>query len=307
MRRMRAEVGLREVAVVVGLLLGAPRRQRARARVEVERLLPQLLPALPDRDLPLDLGLDAPGDVVEGVHVLELAARAQLARAGRADRDVGVDAQRALLHLGVRDAELDDRLPQELEHALRLLGGVDVRRGHDLDERRAAAVEVDERVRRPADAPAAAADVERLGRVLLEVRTHDPDHMLLLANRYEHLAIYARRHIVLGDLIALWQVGVEVVLAGEDGTGRDLAAEREPELQRPFDRLPVRHGEGAREAEADRAGLGVLGRAEPGRAAAEHLRARLELDVDLEADDGLPGHDRHLRGTVSKPIAASSA
>ena len=95
--------------------------------------------------------------------------------AGLAHRDVGVAAQRALLHLGVGDAELDDRLAQELEEAPRLLAGADVRLGHDLDERRAAAVEVDERRLGAADPAGRAADVDRLRRVLLEVRADDPD------------------------------------------------------------------------------------------------------------------------------------
>ena len=98
--------------------------------------------------------------------------------------DVGVDAQRPLLHLGVGDPELDDRLPEQLQEAARVLGGVDVRAGDDLDERRAAAVEVDERVVGAADPAGAAADVRRLRRVLLEVRAHDPD--LVVAVRRWH-------------------------------------------------------------------------------------------------------------------------
>ena len=86
------------------------------------------------------------------------------------------NAQRALLHLRVGDAELDHRLPQQLQEPLRLLGRADVGLGHDLDERRAAAVEVDERAVRAVDPALGAADVDRLRRVLLEVRALDPDH-----------------------------------------------------------------------------------------------------------------------------------
>ena len=43
------------------------------------------------------------------------------------------------------------------------------------------------------------------------------------------------------------------------------------------------------------------------RAAAEHLRARLQLHVDLQPDHRLPGHHRSRSGTTSKPIARSSA
>jgi hypothetical protein len=60
---------------------------------------------------------------------------------------------------------------------------VDVGRGHDLDERRPAAVEVDERVVRAADAARASAHVHRLGRVLLEMSTHDPDRTIAIRRR----------------------------------------------------------------------------------------------------------------------------
>ena len=84
-------------------------------------------------------------------------------------------AQRALLHARVRDPERDDRLPEELEEALRLLGRAEVRLRDDLDERRAAAVEVDQRPLGADLPPGAAADVHGLRRVLLEVRAHEPD------------------------------------------------------------------------------------------------------------------------------------
>ena len=88
----RHEVGLGEVPVVVRLLLRAARRQRPARRVEVVRLLLDLSPALPDADLPLDLGLDPARDEVERVHVLDLRARAELVRPFRADGDVRVHA-----------------------------------------------------------------------------------------------------------------------------------------------------------------------------------------------------------------------
>ena len=176
------EVGLGEVAVVVGLLLRASRGERPRPGVEVVRLLQHPVARLPHADLTLDLGLDPARDEVEGVHVLDLRPRAQLVRPGRPHRDVGVDAKRALLHLRIGDPELDDRLAEELEEALRLVGGADVGRRHDLDERRAAAVVVDERGVGAADAPGTPADVDRLRRVLLEVGAYDADHTVAICS-----------------------------------------------------------------------------------------------------------------------------
>ena len=59
--------------------------------------------------------------------------------------------------------------------------------------------------------------------------------------------------------------------------------------------------------EADRARVRVLGREVLERAAAEHLRARLQVDVDLEADDRLPSSSRAAPGRSRTPSACSSA
>ena len=157
------------------------RGQRARRGVVVVGLLLHLAAGLPYADLARDLRLDPSRHEVERVHVLELGARPQLARARRPDGDVRVDAQSAFLHLRVRDPELDDRLAQQLQEALRVLGGAEVRLRHDLDERSPAAVEVDEGVVGAADPPGASPDVDGLRGVLLEMRAHDPD--LLVAVR----------------------------------------------------------------------------------------------------------------------------
>jgi len=57
-RRDRHEIGFGEVAVVVRLLLRAQRADRAGCRIEVERLLHDLLARVEDRPLALDLGGD---------------------------------------------------------------------------------------------------------------------------------------------------------------------------------------------------------------------------------------------------------
>ena len=66
----------------------------------------------------------------------------------------------------------------------------------------------------------------------------------------------AERDVVLGDLVALGQVGIEVVLAVEDRARRDLAAERHAHHQPVVDGLGVDHRQRAR-----------AGRGRPGRCA----------------------------------------
>src|SRR5436190_71979 len=77
--------------------------------------------------------------------------------------------------------------------------------------------------------------------------------------------------VVLADLVALGEVGIEVVLAVEDGSRRGLAAERQPDHQAELDRSLVHDRQAAGMTEADRAGVRVRLVAEGELAAAEHL------------------------------------
>ena len=166
-----------------------------------------------------------------------------------------------------------------------LLGGADVGIGHDLHQRRARAVEVDQ-----ADPSAGVVGgVDELGRVLLEVGPGDPDRDLALGRLERQPAMGGERQVVLADLVALRQVRVEVVLA--------IPAGRRPASRRRSRRPVARtcstarrliDRQRARQAEADRADVAVRRRAGVVvRAAAEHLRGGLQLAVDLDPDDGL--------------------
>jgi hypothetical protein len=152
-------------------------------------------------------------------------------------------------------------------------------------------------VRGAADASGRTADVHGLRRVLLEMRARDADGLVAVGARNHERAAPAERDVVLGDLVALRVVRVEVVLAVEERVLGDLAPERVAEFDRVLDRLRVRHRERARVCEADRAGTRVRLRAVRERAAAEHLRPRLQVDVDLEPDDRFPVGHRSLSGT----------
>ena len=127
--------------------------------------------------------------------------------------------------------------------------------------------------------------MHQLGGVLLQVHAVDPNFL--------QPPVARERDVVLGDLVALGQVGIEVVLAVEDGARRDVAVERQRDHQTEVHGLRVRDRERARVAQADRAGVRVGRVAEGQRATAEHLRARGELHVDLQPDHGLVLTLRH--------------
>ncbi len=116
------------------------------------------------------------------------------------------------------------------------------------------------------------------------------------------------RVVELADLIALRQVGVEVVLAVEAADAVDLGVEREAGADRLGDALAVEHGEHPRHRGVDEADLGVRRGAEARGGAAEQLRLGGHLGVDLEPDDDLPvagGAADGVRGVGHRRLIAS--
>src|SRR5438093_2711928 len=73
----------------------------------------------------------------------------------------------------------------------------------------------------------------------------------------------------------------------EDRARRDFAAEGERDHQAVVDRFGIEHGKRAGVTKTDRTGAGIRLLAEGQLATTEHLRPGVELDVDLEAYDGL--------------------
>ena len=282
--------------------------------------MPRLLKDAPALLQHLGLTADLVGqpvvEVLEAVHVLELGLHAELRLAAAAQAHVSVAAQAPLLHRAVGDADGEVDLAQLLHEQARLLGRAQIGLGDELDERRAGAVVVHERVRGSGDAPFPAAHVHHLTRVLLHVdardahvrgvalgRAHDVAKRLALRKRRRVHALarrravhrkvevpaHAERHRPLRGLEVLRHVGVHVVLAVEHAAALDVAVRGEARQHDGLDGRLVRHGQGTRKPQAHGAGVRVRRRAELQLAAAEHLRLeRRQLRVDLQADDGLP-------------------
>jgi hypothetical protein len=62
-------------------------------------------------------------------------------------------------------------------------------------------------------------------RVLLQMRAHQAHGLLLVAEVERHLAALHHGNLELADLVALGQVGVEVVLARKNALWRNVGAE----------------------------------------------------------------------------------
>src|SRR5439155_14278283 len=129
--------------------------------------------------------------------------------------------------------------------------------------------------------------VEELADVLFQMESLDADDARRPVDLDLETAVFGQRLLVLGDLVVLRHVRVVVVFAREAARVVHATVERERGADAELDRAAVDDGKHARHSLADRARLAVRRRPEGRRTAAEHLRPREELRVDLEADDGL--------------------
>ncbi len=266
----------------MGLLLRAHGIRPALGGVPEARLLDDAAAALDDLDLALDLVLEGGADEAEGVDVLHLGLGAELLLAAGADADVGVAAEGAFLHVAVADGGVEEDLLEAGEVFVGLVGGADVGLGDDLYKWCPAAVEVDVGAR----GGVGEAVVDALAGVLFHVQAGDADALGAVRCRDLDPAMLGEGLVELGDLVALGQVGIEVIFAGEDAALADLAVEGEGGQGGELDGALVEDGQGSGQAEADRADVGVRARAEVVGAAAEGLGRGEELDVDFESDDG---------------------
>ena len=109
------------------------------------------------------------------VEVLELGLGAQLGLAAATQRHVAVAAHGALLHGAVGNAQRHKDATELLHKQTRFLGRTQVGLSHELNQRRAAAVVVDERLGRGGNAALGTAHVHHLGGILLHVDAQDAD------------------------------------------------------------------------------------------------------------------------------------
>mgnify|MGYP003694438677 CR=1 FL=1 len=139
------------------------------------------------------------------------------------------------------------------------------------------------------DAAGRAADVDRLRRVLFEVRAHDADLDVAFGAGHDEGAVDAERLVVLGDLVPLRDCPDRSSSCG-GRTARSAIRQFRACPSLIVHSTAVWFGTGRRtgKREAHRTRARVRLAAEPALAAAEHLRVRLELHVDLEADDRFP-------------------
>src|SRR5262249_15759626 len=133
----------------------------------------------------------------------------------------------------------------------------------------------------------AEAFVQRLPGVLFHVDARNPDALETVGRHEFERPGRRQRSLVLRDLITLWKIGIEVVLAREDRCLVDMAAEREAGPDREIDSRSIEDRQRAGKPEAHRTDVRVRWRTERRTAPAENLGSSSEMGVNLEADDGL--------------------
>ena len=100
------QVGVGEIAVVVGFFFGAHRPRFAAFGVIQPRLLHYVAAGFERVNLARDFVFNRLFHEAERVDVFEFGAGAEFALAGAAHRHICIAAQRALLHVAVRDVEV---------------------------------------------------------------------------------------------------------------------------------------------------------------------------------------------------------
>ena len=273
----RRQVRVRKVAVVRSIFFGAHGTRFAAVRIEQNRGLLHLAAVFDLFDLPANFVVDRLLHELETVQVLDLATGAQRLP-GLAHRHVGVAPKAALLHVAVADADPGHELVQLLGVGDGFGGRAHVGLAHDFEQRRAGTIQVDARL-------ADEVLVQRLAGIFFKVRPYQAHGLRFVAHEKRHLAALHHRDLELADLVALGQVGIEVVLAREHAARRDGRAERQAELDGAFDCAPVHDRQRARQCQIDGAGLGIGLGAEGGRRAAEDFARGRQLRMRLEADD----------------------
>ena len=231
-------------------------------------------------------------DESKRVQILDFGARAEFFLAAGAHRHIGIAAERTLLHVAVADLQVAHQRVDLFHVRHRLLGRAHVGLGDDFEQRRAGAIQVDA-------AGVGQALMQGLAGILLQMRASDADGLDGAVIEHDvELAALHHGQFVLADLIALRQIGVEIILAREHRAARDFRPDAQTEFDRPAKGFGVQHRQHGRICQIDQVRLGVRRRrAVSRRRAGKNLRLRCELGVYLQPDDYFPvAHCSYPRG-----------
>ena len=203
------------------------------------------------RNLPTCLVIDCTPKRSNRVHILNFTAGAELF-ARPTNTHVCVDPHRAFLHACIGGTNFNENRSEFIDVLSRLLRGSDIRSTHDLDERHAGTIEIDERALASMNSTRTA-NVGALAGVFFEVCSLDADDDAVSNFK---MTVNVERTVILRDLVRLRHIGIEVILSRK-GARLNGAIECEADSHRQLDSLTVEHRQGARQTERHRVNIGV--------------------------------------------------
>ena len=218
----RRQVGIGEQTIVVGRLLHTHDHGALAAGLPVAGLLIDDAALLEHLSLTANLVGKAIVQALKRVEVLELGLGAQLGLAAATQRHVTVAAHGTLLHGAIGNAQRHKDATELFHKQARFLGRAQIGLSHELNQRRAAAVVIDERLGRGGNAALGAAHVHHLGGVLLHMDAQD-------ANGHRvGTVLAALGHLQVGRIIAGQVAGTLIALAHgrRHGCGQALGVGR---------------------------------------------------------------------------------
>jgi hypothetical protein len=129
--------------------------------------------------------------------------------------------------------------------------------------------------------------VQALAGVFFEVQAGDADSLADPVRLDVDPAKLGQRLVVLRNLVALGQVGIEVIFPRENRGLIDSAIQRHRRQRGELHGFLVQHGQSPRQSQAHRANVRIRRIAKPRRAGAENLGHRQQLDVHFQPDHRL--------------------
>ena len=187
--------------------------------------------------LPPHFEFDGIISVAEAVNVLQLDFRAKARFTQRTDAHVGFAAHIALFHVCARSADIPQDVTQLCKIGARLLRGAQIWFRDDFHERQARPVDVDKAIA----LAHLSCHMLRPGRVLFKMDACYSYPLRLAFDVDIQPSVPAEGKVVLGNLIALHEVRIVVILPVKLGLSRNPAVKGKARHDCQFDGAPVDH------------------------------------------------------------------
>ena len=238
--------------------------------------------ALDDVNLPVQFVIDGLLNELEGINVLQFGSGSVLLFAHSPHGYIGVASQAAFFHVAIADVQIFQDLLQPGQVIVSLRRRTNIRGRHDFYQRHAASVEVQMRVSAGIRKPL----VQGFSGVFFHMDALYSNFLSGAVHGNFNVAVLRQRPVVLGDLIALREIRIKVILARPLRFRIDAAVEPDCSSGGNADGDAVQHRKRAGQSQAHRTGIHIRRLAEFCGARTEQFGVRQELGMTFQSDDG---------------------